>query len=120
MAKLSTLIDKFLREVTTTTEQKASLRALMGADPRPPTVLHPPENLELQAPAAGLVGDRVKWHIIPSGGDRTLTMAAAIKIPSDSTFTSKVMTNGKLYIVQLEYSGAVWMLETLVGGYTLQ
>lgn len=81
------------------------------------TALTPSDDLELPAPVGDFVaGDRAKFHITPSA-QITLTMAAGIKIPSDSTFAGKVLTADKLYIVQLEYSGTAWLLTSLVGGY---
>ena len=82
----------------------------------PPILLTPAANLELPAPAATIAGAKAKYYITPSAVI-TLTMNSAIKIPSDSTFISKTLTSGKLYIVQLEYSGSFWMLSTVIGGY---
>lgn len=73
---------------------------------------------ELSIPAGSYsAGDKKKFYITPSV-QCVLTMASGIVIPSDSVFTSKTLEAGSLYIVQLEYSGAFWMLTTLIGGYT--
>lgn len=67
-----------------------------------------------------VAGDRVKTYITASGADRNLKLNGAILVPSSSSFDNSVgmtMTSGKLYIVQLEYSGSAWMLTTIVGGY---
>lgn len=74
--------------------------------------------LTLMPPLHGVAGLRVEIWLTPTGGDRTLNFDASIKKPSDSTSTwPKTMTSGLLYIVQLKYDGAAWMLSTVVGGF---
>ena len=69
-------------------------------------------------PADPVAGDRAKYYVTASGGDRTLDFATAIKVPSDSALSlPKTMTSGKTYIVLMEHNGTNWMLVSLVGGY---
>lgn len=95
---------------------------MIGTDPAATSgglglcVLTPATNLELPAPVAATAGAKVKYYVTPSASIN-LTMAEDILIPSDSAFTSKALTSGKTYIVQLESNGTAWMLTTLVGGY---
>jgi hypothetical protein len=76
------------------------------------------DDAELNPPSNGLDGMKWKGRFTASGADRTLSLDAAIVIPSDSTFAgSKVIPSGETLILQLEYSGSAWWLTTLVGGY---
>lgn len=81
-----------------------------------PTVLTPSGNYQLAAPSVASAGVRKKYYIVPTS-NITFTLNAAIKIPSDSSFTSKSLTSGKRTIVQLESDGNGWMLTTLVGEF---
>lgn len=81
-----------------------------------PAALTPSSNYELAAPETAPAGTKAKFYITPSAGI-TLTLNAAIKIPSDSSFTSKSLTSGKTTIVQLESNGTSWLLTTVVGEY---
>ena len=62
------------------------------------------------------VGTKIKYYIKPTGS-LVLSMDSTITVPSDSSFTTKTLTAGKLYIVQVEFNGTSWMLETVIGGY---
>ena len=80
------------------------------------TLLTPSTDLALDPPTGTFaIGGRAKFHITPTV-DCTLTLMG-IAIPSDSSFTSRSIPAGKLCIVQLEYSGAFWMLTSIVGNY---
>lgn len=75
-------------------------------------------NLIVGAPLNGVAGAKLVYWITASGNNLTLSFDSPIKIPTDSSFTNpKTLTNGKLYIVQLQYTGSFWMLTSLVGGY---
>jgi hypothetical protein len=102
-----------------TAKANAAQAAAIAASATTPTSLTPSSSTyALQAPSGTFAaGARAKYHITPSAGC-ALTMDPAIVIPSDSTFVSKLLTAHALYIVQLEYSGSFWVLESLVGGYT--
>ncbi len=72
----------------------------------------------LNAPTNGTDGMKWKARFTASGADRTLTINAAILVPSESTFAgSQVIVSGETWIVQLEHNGTAWMLETLIGGW---
>jgi hypothetical protein len=72
----------------------------------------------LNPPANGVDGIKWKARFTASGADRTLTLNSAIKVPSLSSFAgSQVIASGKTWILQLEYNGSAWILETLIGGY---
>ena len=69
-------------------------------------------------PASPASGDRAKYYITASGGDRTLDFDSAIKRPGDSGLSlPKTLTSALTYIVLLEFNGTNWMLVSLVGGY---
>lgn len=85
-----------------------------------PISLNPDADYTLNAPSAETPGTDKLYYITPGGADITFKFNAAIKTPSDSGYDNsvgKVMTNGKLYIVKLQYSGDFWMLISMVGGY---
>ena len=84
----------------------------------PPT-LATPTTAYVVTPPSGThaAGDRARFLVTPSVSC-ALSLASGVRIPSDSAFTgTKTLTATKLYIIQLEYSGTFWMLESLVGGY---
>ncbi len=75
-------------------------------------------NMTLNPPTNPVDGMKWKYRVTASGADRTLTVNAAILAPSDGTFAgTKVLTSGLSYLIQLEYWGSAWHLETLIGGY---
>lgn len=75
-------------------------------------------NPTLNAPTNGSDGMKWKCRFTASGADRTLTIHAGIKVPSESTFAgTQVITSGETWIVQLEHNGTAWMLQTLIGGW---
>lgn len=68
-------------------------------------------------PATPTSGDRAKYYITPNGA-QTLTLDAAIHVPTDSGITlPKTLTSGKTYIVVFEYVVAQWGLSVVEGGY---
>lgn len=69
-------------------------------------------------PASPAAGDRAKYYVTASGGDRGLDFDSAILRPSDSGLAlPKTLAGGKTYVVLMEYNGTGWMLVSLVGGY---
>lgn len=74
-------------------------------------------DMEINPPTNGADGDKWKCRLLASGGARTLTLDAAIVVPSESSFTSKVIASGKTYFIQMEYTGSAWWLQSLEGGY---
>ena len=70
-------------------------------------------------PTNGTEGAKLELWITPSSAaDRTVSLNAAIKIPSDSGITfPKTLTKDKTYIVLLKYNGTAWFLVSFVGGY---
>ena len=94
-----------------------SLEDLGGSPLVSPTILTPAAPLTL-TPTAGtfVAGDRQLFHITPTG-NQSLELSSIV-VPSDSAITfPKTLTGGKLYVVQITYSGSFWMLTSLVGGY---
>jgi hypothetical protein len=75
-------------------------------------------NTTLFAPTNGQDGMKWKARFTADGSNRTLTINSAIIVPSLSQYTgSTVISANKMWIVQLEYNGTAWILETLIGGY---
>jgi hypothetical protein len=97
-------------------EQREQLRAAIGG--RALSIVTPTSAYQLPVPTGTFgVGDVARFHITPTG-DQDLTLASGIVIPSDSAVVfPKTLEDGKLYIVQITYSGGFWMLTSLVGGY---
>lgn len=84
----------------------------------PLTVVAPSSPYELPAPVGTFeAGTTARFHITPTA-DQDFTLSEGILIPSDSAVVfPKTLKDGKLYIVQLTYSGSSWLLTSLVGGY---
>jgi hypothetical protein len=69
-------------------------------------------------PATPAIGDRAKYYVLPSGGNRSLDLDPEILRPSDSAVSfPKTLTSGKHYIVLFERGPSAWWLVSLVGGY---
>jgi len=87
-------------------------------DNDPITVVTAVAAYELPIPSGTpVIGDKAKFYITASGANRSLTLAAGIRVPSDSGIIfPKTLTSGETYIVQIEYMGSFWMLTTVVGG----
>ncbi len=78
-------------------------------------------NLTMNAPS-GTPTDGMKWkgRFTADASPRDLTLHAAIKIPSASTFTgTKTIAAGEMWMLQIEYDSALsaWILQSLVGGW---
>lgn len=108
--------------MSTISELKAALAGISGRAVIQTATLTPSADHILQVPAGSpTAGDKARYFITAQGADRNFKVDPAIKIPSDSSFNNsigKTLTSGKLYIVQIEYSGTFWMLESIVGGYS--
>ena len=116
---LASPINEFLKQTGLDDAQKATLRTALGAGTASPPTLATPTTDYVVTPPSGThaAGDRARFLVTPSVSCE-LTLASGVRIPSDSAFTgTKTLTATKLYIIQLEYSGTFWMLESLVGGY---
>lgn len=77
-------------------------------------------NAELVAPTGGTSGKKLELDLFISGGDRTLTVNAAILTPYEWTsFFPMTLTSGKTYTLLLRFDGAQnkWKLLSLTGGY---
>lgn len=72
----------------------------------------------LGVPTGGSEGSRLELWLKSTGSAQTLSLNAAILVPSDSAISfPKTLTQNKTYIVLLKYNGTAWMLVSLVGGY---
>ena len=115
---LSAAMDAFLAETPSDAQKltiRGSINASKAASVTPVTAV---AAYELPIPSGTpTLGDRAKFYILASGADRDLTLAAGIRIPSDSGISfPKTLASGKTYIVQIEYMGSFWMLTTVIGG----
>jgi len=71
----------------------------------------------LNTPTGGTqAGNKVRYFIT-SDTSCVLTLDAGIKIASYGTLFPGTFDVNKLYIVELEYSGSFWMLESIIGGF---
>jgi hypothetical protein len=70
-------------------------------------------------PLNGVIGSQLKMYVSAEGNDRDISFDNSIVVPSEASFTSpKTLTEDNMYIIQLECDGNVWMLTTLIGGYS--
>lgn len=81
-----------------------------------PEILTPSTALTISPPAGTYaVGYKHVYYITPSGA-QDLNFSG-ISIPSDSGISlPKTLTDGNLYVVQIIWSGTIWMLVTVIGG----
>lgn len=123
---LSQVSDMSADARTRNTKTDAELKTLLGIGGAP-TAINSASNVKFGLtvgggvthafPASPSAGDRAKYYVTPTGS-KTLDFDAAILRPSDSGLSlPKTMTDGKTYIVLMEYNGTAWMLVSLVGGY---
>lgn len=75
-------------------------------------------NIEINPPSNPAEGMRWECWLTCDGSARTLTLDAAILVPSESTVSwPKTLVASKTFIVMLKYNGSAWMLASLVGAY---
>lgn len=74
-------------------------------------------DMEINPPSGGSEGQKWQIRCLASGATRTLTLDAAIVIPSEFAFTSQAIASGETWVLQLYYNGTAWELQTLIGGY---
>ncbi|OYW74633.1 MAG: hypothetical protein B7Z37_16925 [Verrucomicrobia bacterium 12-59-8] len=77
-------------------------------------------DMALAAPTSGADGVRVRLWLVASGGARTVTLDAAIVIPTTSTLTSPfTVASGTKTKLLLEYdaSRSAWEVASYIAGY---
>jgi hypothetical protein len=81
-----------------------------------PEILTPATALTISPPSGTYaVGYKHVYYVTPSGA-QTLAFNG-ISIPTDSGISlPKTLTDGHLYVVQIIWSGSIWMLVTVIGG----
>tara|TARA_R110000868_G_scaffold81982_1_gene231800 strand:- start:12 stop:668 length:657 start_codon:yes stop_codon:yes gene_type:complete len=81
-----------------------------------PEILAPSTALTISPPAGTYaVGYKHVYYVTPSGAQGL--DFSGISIPSDSGISlPKTLADGKLYVVQIIWSGTIWMLVTVIGG----
>lgn len=65
-------------------------------------------NFTLPAPTNGAAGQRIRYHILASGGARTITLGSIVT-PTGVTFDG-VIASGETRVIEIEKNGSAWWM----------